>query len=239
MRASNDRHCRAVTLWQSSLLDELQPQLSHGMIACAHNDNGHDDEGWAILMHDVSYGLLPWDHYIEPKANEDYLRNLARLHAHFWDSPVLDQPELCLSSMAELTAVTTPISFSTPWHVEGFNLLSKVYDHDVADILRRLVTDPQPVFNVLDHYPRTLIHGDFKVTNLAWNASPQLQVAALDWQSAAVGVPTLDLGWYAVFLNSPPAPPHCALISTTNIWRESLAVVWMKAGGRRCLNSVC
>jgi hypothetical protein len=202
MRASNDRRCRSVTLWQSRLLDELEPELSHGIIACAH-----DDDGWAVLMYDVSNGLLPWDRHIDPTANEDYLRSLAHLHAHFWNSPVLEQPELGLCSLAELTAVTTPSPFSTPWHKEGFTLLSQVYDRDVADILRQLVANPQPLFNVLARYPRTLVHGDFKVTNLAWNVSPQLQVVALDWQIATIGVPTLDLGWYTVYVDSPPAPP--------------------------------
>lgn len=200
MRSSNDRHCRSVTLWQSGLLDELQPQLSHGIIACAH-----DDEGWAILMRDVSNGLQPWDCYIDPTVNEDYMRSLAHLHAHFWNSPVLEQPELGLCNMAELTAVTTPGPLTARWFTDGFNVLSEVYDPDVVDILRRLVTDPQPLFRVLACYPRTLVHGDFKVTNLAWNVSPQLPVVAFDWQMASMGIPTMELGWYFALDSSPPA----------------------------------
>jgi hypothetical protein len=51
MRASNDQRCRAVTLWQSGVLDQLLPELSHAIITCAQ-----DDDGWALLMHDVTGG---------------------------------------------------------------------------------------------------------------------------------------------------------------------------------------
>ena len=63
MRASNDHQCRSVTLWQTGVLDQLQPELSHAIIGCARDDNG-----WAILMHDVSAGLLPWDRQIDAMA---------------------------------------------------------------------------------------------------------------------------------------------------------------------------
>jgi len=206
MRVSNDRRCRSVTLWQSGLLDELQPELSHAIISCSH-----DDEGWAILMHDVSPGLLPWDRYIDPTANEAYLHSLAHLHARFWNSPALEQPALGLSTLAELTAVTTPGPLSLDGYAEGFKVLSKVYAPDVADILCRLVADPQPLFDVLAHYPSTLVHGDFKRTNLAWNISPQMPVVAFDWQMAAIGPPTMELGWYFATLLSPPAPPDICI----------------------------
>jgi hypothetical protein len=151
--------------------------------------------------------LLPWDRYIDPTANEDYLRSLAHLHAHFWGSPILEQPELGLCSIAELTAATTPGPFAEERYAQGFGVLSQVYEPDVVDILSELVSNPQLLFRVLAHYPRTLVHGDFKVTNLAWNVSSQLPVIAFDWQLAAIGIPTMEVPWYAVFPNSPPAPP--------------------------------
>lgn len=230
MRASNDRRCRAMTLWQSGLLDELQPQLSHGIIACAQ-----DDTGWAILMHDVGNGLLPWDRHIDPVANKDCLRSLAHLHAHFWDSPVLDQPDVGLCSMAELIATTTPGSFSEERYSQGFRVLSQVYEPDVAEILRDLVTDPQPLLRALAHYPRTLVHGDFKVTNLAWNVSPQLPLVAFDWQLAAVGIPTMEVAWYAIFPNSPPAPPALCIDLYHEYLAQELGTRWDEGGWQALL----
>jgi hypothetical protein len=114
--------------------------------------------------------------------------------------------------LAEVAAVTTPGPLSDQWTVAGFNALSQVYDPDVADILGRLISDPQPLVRVLDRYPRTLVHGDFKAANLAWKVSPQLQVVAFDWQMAAVGIPTMDLGWYlAAMPHSLPAPPALSI----------------------------
>jgi hypothetical protein len=184
------------------VLDQLLPDLSHAIIACVQ-----DDDGRAILMHDVAGGLLPWDRPIDATANEHILRALAYQHARFWDAPSLKQPELGLCTLTELIAVTTPGPLVLEWNNIGWDLLPQVYEPDVATILRQLIIDPQPLYNVLACYPHTLVHGDFKATNLAWNVSPQLQVVALDWQMAAVGLPTLDLGWYFDLAFSCPAPP--------------------------------
>ncbi len=203
MRASNDHQCRSVTLWQTGVLDQLQPELSHAIIGCARDDNG-----WAILMQDVSRGLLPWDRHIDATANESILRAMACQHARFWDAPSLTQPELGLCTLPELIAVTTPGPFVPDLYKIGLDLLPQVFEPDVANILRQLTIDPQPLCSALACYPHTLVHGDYKVTNLAWNVSPQLQLAGLDWQLAAVGLPTLDLGWYVSgFSHSFPAPP--------------------------------
>ncbi len=136
---------------------------------------------------------------------------LACQHARFWDASILKQPELGLCTLTELIAVTTPGPLVLELISTGWDLLSQVYEPDVANILRSLVIDPQPLCNVLACYPHTLVHGDFKVTNLAWNYSPQRQVVALDWQMAAVGLPTLDLGWYFTAAFSFPASPELCL----------------------------
>jgi thiamine kinase-like enzyme len=97
-------------------------------------------------------------------------------------------------------------------YTSGWDLLAQVYEPDVANILRPLALDPQPLCKVLTCYPQTLVHGDFKVTNLAWNVSPQLQLVALDWQMAAVGLPIVDLGWYfAIAVFSCPACPELCI----------------------------
>ena len=53
MRATKDRRCRSVTLWQYGLLDRLHPEVDHAIVACAR-----DGDGWAILMHDLSDALV-------------------------------------------------------------------------------------------------------------------------------------------------------------------------------------
>ncbi len=242
MRASNDHQCRSVTLWQTGVLDQLQPELSHAIIGCARDDNG-----WAILMQDVSGGLLPWDRHIDATANESILRAMACQHARFWDAPSLTQPELGLCTLPELIAVTTPGPLVLEWITTGWDLLPQVYEPDVANILRPLVIDPQPLCNVLACYPHTLVHGDFKVTNLAWNDSPQRQVVALDWQMAAFGLPILDLGWYFTTPFSFPAPPelcieryHAHLVSLLGSrfderrWQSMLALGLLTTVVRKC-----
>jgi hypothetical protein len=188
------------------MLDQLAPEFSHAIIACARDDNG-----WAILMRNVSEGLLPWDRQIDAFANEHILRSLACQHARFWNAPELKQPELGLCSLTDLINTTAPSPHSKERYTIGWGLLSEVFRPDHAAILRGLIVDPQPLYKALARYPNTLVHGDFKSTNLAWLTSPQPQVVALDWQLAGVGVPAMDLAWYFGAGMSLPAPPELCI----------------------------
>ncbi len=55
MRNSDDYRCRSVRLWQYGLLDRLLPEIEHGIVACAY-----EGDGWAVLMRDISAGLVPY-----------------------------------------------------------------------------------------------------------------------------------------------------------------------------------
>jgi thiamine kinase-like enzyme len=79
---------------------------------------------------------------------------------------------------------------------------------DVATIVERLLEEPQPLCDALDHYPHTLIHGDWRHPNLGWlagEAGEPDQTVLLDWQFAAAGPPAIDLARYLA-LNSALLP---------------------------------
>lgn len=199
MDASDDHACRSVTLWQYGLLDRLLPLTDHAVIACAF-----DGDSWAILMRDVTETLVLSGRPMSLTEVQYFLEALAAMHATFWQAPELTDPKLGLCDVASLLRTFSPTtgqrlpsssSLIPKLLVEGWDLLQEVVAPDVADALRELVANPQPLHDALARQPYTLVHGDFRPDNLALQVR-QKCVVALDWQYAGYAAATVDLAWY-------------------------------------------
>ena len=197
MTSSDDRHCRAVALWQSGLLDQIQPGLDHAILACTY-----DGDGGAILMRDVTPTLLG-SRILTARETYCLLDALAVLHVTFWEAPGLADSTLGLCNTMDLLHAFSPeIAQRVPsttiiakMIAEGWGLLQTMVAPDVADLLRQLVADPQPLCAALAQYPATLVHGDYRGMNIGidWQNSPQ--VILLDWQLSGYSAATIDLAW--------------------------------------------
>ena len=206
MRASGDRRCRSVTLWQHGLLDRLSPNIDHAIVACAT-----DGPGWGILMRDVSKALFSRERSPDAAETERILDAMAAQHAAFWEAPELVDPALGLCSLQQLFRPYLPASVrkepepqSPPsWLIkaikEGWELLPTLAEPDVSDILGRLAADPRPLCDALLRYPCTLVHGDPRSANLGVSDSVQRRVILLDWQGATYAPPGIDPAWYLCF----------------------------------------
>ena len=71
--------------------------------------------------------------------------------------------------------------------------MSELLEREVFEAMVTLIEDPHPLLEALDRYPYTLLHGDYRDTNLAVLAGRQL--VAFDWQFAAHALMTVDLAW--------------------------------------------
>ncbi|MEZ4867610.1 MAG: phosphotransferase [Caldilineaceae bacterium] len=224
MDASNDQDCRSVTLWQSGLLDRLQPTIRHAILGCAY-----DGDEWALLMDDVGATLLPELPY---SADQIYflLDALATLHATFWEAPELTDSELGLCTSEGILQTFTPTTgrrfadVSSPIPkllAKGWPLLQELVAPDVVDVLDRLYTDFQPLCKALARYPMTLVHSDFRGPNLgiAWQPSPQ--TILFDWQLAGYSAATIDLTWFYSTPNVLFSP--VTLDDATEYYRQRLA----------------
>jgi hypothetical protein len=201
MHASDDRQGRSVRLWQYGLLDRLKLHVEHKTIACAH-----DGEGWAILMHDLGDGVQWRGQQAAAEAVPRFLDALARMHATFWNDPLLleDRVGLCdparlLDQSALPVARDNPniSAFNSPipvWVVEGWEIMSELLEREIFEAMQTLIENPSPLFEALEHYPFTLLHGDYRDANLA--VLPQGQLVAYDWQEAAHSLMTVDLAWF-------------------------------------------
>lgn len=224
MIASHDQHCRSATLWQTGLLDRLQPTINHATLACAR-----DGRGWAMLMEDVSGTLLPEQPYTSEQVYL-LLDALATLHATFWDAAELADPNLNLCTSKQILQVFTPATgrrFADisnpipPILVDGWSLLQELLEPDVVDVLDRLYADPQPLCDALARYPMTLVHGDYRGPNLgiAWQPVPQAIV--FDWQLAGYSAATIDLAWF--FAKHNVLHSSMSFNTATEYYRQRLA----------------
>ena len=199
MQRSDDSQCRSVRIWQYGLLDQLKSKVDHSIIACAK-----DGEGWAIFMHDHSKGMFPHsnDRILPTADNELILDALAAQHATFWNSCELSKPKLGLCNLPALFGPTLPVNVEhlssgrKDILLKGWEQLQNLVDPDVADILRILMADPQPLYEALAQLPQTLLHGDPQPKNLGVTNDRPQKAIMVDWQFAARGPATLDLAWY-------------------------------------------
>ncbi len=227
MLASGDVLCRSVTLWQYGILDKLSAYLDHTVIACSR-----DDDGWAILMKDVSPGMHPALSEYPPLAYvQSFLDAMAYMHATFWKDDTLADAHLGLNDNAGvigMTGVLTAQKFAnlpsplSTWIMEGWETLQTMFEPEVAEIYRQLTLNPQPLYDTLSHYPATLIHGDFRGgtnPNISYMVGQSVPVCVFDWQIAGYALNTVDLTW---FINRVQIRAVIETCDSANYYRERL-----------------
>lgn len=199
MRATGDRHGREVRAWQQGLLDRLPPGLGHAVVACAT-----DDAGWAVLMHDVGWALLPpGDGTISVTEQARLLDGLSALHAAFWEWPGAAEPDAGLCDLLHRYLLLAPSTGRcggagslSATIVDGWELLGDLVDPAVGDLVYRLLEDLQPLCAALSRYPQTLLHGDSKLANVGLAECGPAQVLLLDWGLVGTGPPSVEIAWY-------------------------------------------
>jgi hypothetical protein len=227
VRATADCRGREVLVWESGLLDRLPPEFAHPVIACSR-----DEEGWAILMHDVSDQLISDPKGGSPMSETDhrrYLDALAALHADFWgQSEIVDPARGYCSPWHRYTAFSPATgereadhpNETVRWIRDGWPLFLAQIAPDIAALLHRLLVDPTPLCAAMARYPQSVLHGDPRCANIGIALRPRPRVVLLDWHLVGPGVPAVDLAWYLASIRSlAPVPNE----STIAWYRERLA----------------
>jgi hypothetical protein len=160
---------------------------------------------YAAISDDLlSFTLLLEDAYPAVPGNQNEgcdmaqahaaLRNLAGLHAPFWNNPVLAEEASWLGN----------------YHEANINMICQIQAHAVArftehyqdrlsqeeiDLLHSAAALTGPWLRSADG-PRSLLHGDYRVDNLMFPPEHDGTVMAVDWQTMDVGLPTRDLAYF-------------------------------------------
>jgi hypothetical protein len=164
---------------------------------CHHAAASDDHHRFVLLLEDLS-PAEPGDQLTgcDLPAAEDAVVNLAGLHGPRWDDPTLTG----LAHLSELTSATGETAAliaevyggATEAFVERFEARLAPDDRatlrDVADVIGTWLGGPPAHLG--------LVHGDYRLDNLLFPPGGSPGVAAVDWQTLGVGLPTRDLAYF-------------------------------------------
>jgi hypothetical protein len=171
-----------------------------------------DGTSVAILMPDLSTELLGWERpddgqSLPGETIERVLQAFATLHAMPW--PVARAPDAAViwpsAPLRERLLLLSPRSgarlaadgvVAGERFVAGWAAFDRQAPASARDLIHGLDRDPEPLLAALDALPRTVIHGDLKLANVAITGNGR--VALIDWQMTALAPIAVELGWLLV-----------------------------------------
>lgn len=226
MTATDDRNWRAILVWSHGLLDRLPGEIEHGIIGCTI-----DEDGYAILMHNLSRTLLRDDISISLDDHKFILRSIAKFHATFWNSTEILESKYNLCKPENFFTHTSPEkaglmknsypAFIQEMIIEGHKQIGKFIDSDLAAVFHKLVRDSSQLCNKLSAYPYTLVHSDIRRANLGILREEKEKLVMLDWARPTVTAPGVDLIYYLQSLNLIHLP--ISIQDSIEIYKQSLA----------------
>lgn len=124
---------------------------------------------------------------------ETALRALARVHARFWESPLLNRPWI---NAADDAAEVVHGVFRRAWPT----FEARFRDQLTPTVRRRMEWADANGITLLHRMarrPRTLIHGDYRLDNLLFNdADADQPVVIIDWQAITSGNGLIDVAYF-------------------------------------------
>ncbi len=155
----------------------------------------------ALLMEDLTPHLLPdEDAPISADVEDALLGCLAKMHASYWESQVLDLPWLTPPE-ARFRVMGPQAASEAGWRLPTppvFDLIQRGWrtaEERLSSKEMQILRQPAGgMAEACSSLPWTLLHGDAKMAHFA--LMPGGHVAALDWELIGVGPATLDVGWY-------------------------------------------
>ena len=163
----------------------------------------------AILMPDLSGSLLHWNQGagdnagIDDETLDEVLAAIAELHAQPWSQRLPPGWPWCpdLERIALLTRPSAERYAAEGVRVggkflEGWDAFERTAPLPARDLVAALTRDTRPLLDALGSLPRTGLHGDLKLANVAIH--PEGGASFIDWQMTAVGPIAIELGWFLV-----------------------------------------
>lgn len=169
----------------------------------------YDGDGRALLMRDLAETLFPDEGIMAAETMDVVLQRIAGLHAAFWGDALTGsgidwcgdrERATLLSPAVGAMLIDGARDFGL---AQGWRTFDRVAPPEAVTLMSRLFDDPSPLLVLLDSLPRTLIHGDLKLANLAVDGGGVLWL--LDWALVSRGPVAVDLAWF-VAVNSSRLP---------------------------------
>jgi hypothetical protein len=168
---------------------------------------GSAGEAVAILMPDLSRELIPWEQVIDDRTLALVLDAVARLHAmpwaeyrattSDWDWPWCPLPErLLLLARPSAEGYRAEGLAVGERFLTGWDAFDRRAPAAARELIERLSADPAPLLDALGRLPKTGLHGDLKLANVA--PLDDGRVALIDWQMMSLAPVAVELGWLLV-----------------------------------------
>ena len=166
---------------------------------------GSDRDAVAILMPDLSNELIEWERPVDDVTLDLVLDVMARLHAMpwadyrattpDWDWPWCPLPErLLLLSRPAAEGYHADHLPAGERFLAGWDAFDRRAPRLARDVIERLSADVAPLVRALGDLPRTGLHGDLKLGNVAPLGDGR--VALIDWQMMSLAPVAVELGWF-------------------------------------------
>lgn len=201
MRATSDDECREAALAEAFRLRD--DRVSSPAIGSAR-----DGDVFSILMHDVSDHLLTGDG-VDHDQLDTIWRGMAGLHSL---TPPDDRRVRWCSVRDRLTLFVPDPDKLRRFRIahdilHGWELFFEHAPRGVATLVRSLFDDLAPLEHALQELPRSFLHGDLKLDNIA--ILPTGSLCLIDWSMPLIAPAAVDLGWFLA-MNSTALPTALA-----------------------------
>lgn len=139
------------------------------------------------------------------------IRNLAKFHATWWESPRLAQLDWMPFTNDPLIAQSAQDSYQKCWGPFLEFMAGKV-SPAVRDVGERLGSRIPPLLDRFGTPPRTIVHGDYRLDNIFF-ASPEggPQHAVIDWQISSRGRGVFDVAYFVCGTVAPAERRACEM----------------------------
>jgi hypothetical protein len=200
MRCSGNLDHWEYKAWCAGLYHRVPPEIDHAMVAMALDHTGPKPR-LAMLMHDISDGLIPpGDDLISVEQHDRFMDHMAAFHAAYWGWT----DDVGLSTVEQRALFFSPenvereMSGDAPSGVikvasEGWGLLLERAPQ-LAGVVARVHAEPSVLAHAVARTPATFVMGDWKMGNLGAHSDGRSIV--LDWAYVGSAPGGWDLMWY-------------------------------------------
>jgi hypothetical protein len=174
-------------------LDLLPDQVTLWLLPRLTAAAGKSDRRTLVLMEDLGEARI--GDQVAGASLQDAQHSvdmLARFHATFWRSPLLQKPWLIHQ---DDNAAVTQRLFERAFPVFEQRFHDQIDDH-TRGVLEALLARGPDLLRRVAAGPTTLTHGDFRMDNIAFFDGAPDPAAMLDFQAITVGHPLTDVAYF-------------------------------------------
>ena len=182
---------------ESRFYEEVAGGISMRTPHCYYNQRASDSTDFIVLLEDLAPARVA-DQLTGCSMEEAELalRELAKFHAAWWESPKLDQLDWLWMFNDPVRSGASQQSYQQAW-VPFVEQVGSTLTREILELGDRFGDQVVALTNQLAEHPVTISHGDFRLDNLFF-ASPEggAPLTVIDWQIISRGRGVFDVAYF-------------------------------------------